>query len=218
MAFQAGADVAIPVGNFSKLTVQYTYLGPFFYTHYPVEVFFDDVPGADEIWELMYVNKGQNLGYPLRPNSDEILVSSSFGFGDGWDASVTAKYQRRSGQYGFNMDKYMIYRAASAGAYDDKNFNENLFEQTFGLELSIAKSLKQYPVTFSASYLYHMITARTISPTRYWIFDDPDTHANEEQATDTYVEDAYPIQYAPTGPWSSPLHSHAIRLGVNIWR
>ena len=212
MAFQAGADVAIPVGNFSKLTLQYTYLGPFFYTHYPVEVDYDHDNIPDEIFEVMYVNKGQNLGYPLRPNSDEILVSSSFGFGDGWDASVTAKYQRRSGQYGFNMDKYMIYRAAVAGAYDDKNFNGNLFEQTFGLELSVAKSLKSFPITFSASYLYHMQTARSLAPSRYWISDDP------EHASDTYETGAHIIQYAPTGPWSSPLHSHAIRLGVNIWR
>lgn len=218
MAIQAGADIDIPLGNFSRLTVQYTYLGPFFYTHYPVEVYYDEDPGVDEFWELMYVNKGQNLGYPLRPNSDEILVATSVGFGDGWDASLTATYQRRSGQYGFNMDTYMIYRAASAGAYDDKDFNGNLFEHTVGLELSVAKNLKQYPVTFSASYLYHMTTARTLSPTKYWIFDDPDTPANEEQVTGTYVAGAHPIQYSPTGPWSSPQHSHAVRVGIQIWK
>jgi hypothetical protein len=220
MAFQAGTDIDIPIGNFSMLTVQYTNLGPFFYTHYPVEVDYNDDGEADEIYEVMYVNKGQNLGYPLRPNSDEILISGAFGFGDGWDSTITAKYQRRSGQYGSNMSEYMIYRAADAGAYDDKNFNDNVVEKVFGLELTVSKSMKDYPISFSASYILNMQTERDRVATRYWVPDDPDTKTvNEEHiTTDPNEARAIPIQYTPTGPWSPLDYTHAVRLGVRIWR
>lgn len=209
MAFQAGTDINIPFGNFSMLTVQYTNLGPFFYTHYPVKLSHTDGTIADEIYDVMYVNKGQNLGYPLRPNSDEILVSGAFGFGSGWDASVTAKYQRRSGQYGSKMDEYMIYQASAAGAYDDKNFNDNLIEKVLGLELAVSKKMKDYPVSFSASYILNMQTERARVATRYWHPEDDDYST---------VPNDYPIQYAPTGPWSPLDYTHAVRLGVRIWK
>jgi len=219
MAFQAGTDINIPVGNFSMLTVQYTNLGPFFYTHYPVEVDYDGDDIADEIYEVMYVNKGQNLGYPLRPNSDEILVSGAFGFGSGWDASVTAKYQRRSGQYGSTMDEYMFYRASVAGAYDDKNFNDNLIEKVLGVELTVSKKMKDYPVSFSASYILNMQTERGRVATWYWVPDDLTTdNTNEEHITDSSEARAIPIQYAPTGTWSPLENTHAVRLGVKIWK
>ena len=210
MAFQAGTDINIPIGNFSMLTVQYTNLGPFFYTHYPVEVNYDGDDEVDEIYEVMYVNKGQNLGYPLRPNSDEILISGALGFGGGWDALITAKYQRRSGQYGYNMDEYMIYRASVAGAYDDKNFNDNIIEKVFGLELTVSKQMKDYPISFIASYILNMQTERDRGvATRYWHPED------DKYSTDP---NDYPIQYAPTGPWSPLNYTHAVRLGVKIWK
>jgi len=220
MAFQAGTDINIPIGNFSMLTLQYTNLGPFFYTHYPVKVDYDGDGTADEIYEVMYVNKGQNLGYPLRPNSDEILVSGAFGFGSGWDASVTAKYQRRSGQYGFNMDEYMIYRASVADAYDDKNFNDNVFEKVFGLELTVSKSMKDYPISFTASYMYNTQTnTKTGSFVFSWVPDDPKAIIDQGHVTTNGSEaNARAIQYTVTGPWSPFKHTHAIRVGVRIWK
>jgi len=221
IAFQAGTDINIPIGNFSMLTLQYTNLGPFFYTHYPVKVDYDGDGTADEIYEVMYVNKGQNLGYPLRPNSDEILLSGAFGFGEGWDGTITAKYQRRSGQYGSNMGEYMIYRAADAGAYDDKNFNDNIIEKVFGLELTVSKKMKDYPISLTASYILNMQTERNRGDaTRYWVPDDPDTKTvNEEHiTTDSSEARAIPIQYTPTGPWSPLDYTHAVRLGVKIWK
>ncbi len=209
MAFQAGTDINIPFGNFSMLTVQYTNLGPFFYTHYPVGVDYNDDGVDDEIYKVMYINKGQNLGYPLRPNSDELLVSAAFGFEDGWDSTVTAKYQRRSGQYGSKMDEYMIYQASAAGAYDDKNFNDNLIEKVLGLELAVSKKMKDYPVSFSASYILNMQTERARVATRYWHPEDDDYST---------VPNDYPIQYAPTGPWNPLDYTHAVRLGVRIWK
>ncbi|MEA4860537.1 MAG: hypothetical protein VB127_08650, partial [Sphaerochaeta sp.] len=142
-AFQAGFVTPLPVGTFSTLTVQWTYLAPFFYAHYPIlehtgrlekpvapdpftetetsientyrldgtdlyknyrvdkygNILWDwklDISGETS-WvmdkgrtkieerdgslyfyetaaETAYVNKGENLGYPLDPNSQELLV------------------------------------------------------------------------------------------------------------------------------------------------
>jgi hypothetical protein len=108
------------------------------------------------------VNKGENLGYPLRPNSDEILLAIHMQAPDGWDGSVTMKYQRRSGQYGFNMDKYMRYAAAVKGEYDDKDFAGNLFEKTLGIKTTVNKTLKKFPIRISASYLFSMTRIQSI--------------------------------------------------------
>jgi len=36
LAFQAGITVPLPIGSFSAVTFQWTYLSPFFYSHYPL--------------------------------------------------------------------------------------------------------------------------------------------------------------------------------------
>ena len=177
-AFQAGLVVPLPIGSFSSMTLQWTYIGPFVYTHYPMREFtgaidtslmesvdsdgdtvsestitvisdqgrefaydateqtvtFTQKGGSEEdidvsegsTWyskdgrtmvektgdlyliyetyaETFYVNKGENLGYPLNPNSQEILLQFDLGFPKGWTAQLQGKYQARSGQYGYEM-------------------------------------------------------------------------------------------------------------------
>lgn len=217
LSMQGGIDVHLPVGQFSKFTFQYTYLAPFFYTHYPTKL---DYTNDEYRYELMYVNKGENLGYPLRPNSDEFLVTVDVGLPQGWRTNLTAKYQRRSGQYGFNMDKYMVYDAAKKGEYDDKNFTAYLFEQTLGLDFTVAKTFDSYPITINATYKYILQTNReTPEATKYW---DLGT-ANKIiplPLPDPLPEgvDPYPIEYSVSGPWSKPTHTHALQLGVSIWK
>ncbi len=226
MAFQAGVDISIPAARFAQVTVQYTSLSPFFYTHYPVYTYYETT-GTDivyDTYELMYVNEGSNIGYPLRPNSDEILVHSTFGFGDGWAADLTAKYQRRSVQYGFNLDQYMIYKAAMRDNYDDKDFNANVFEQTVGLEFGVSKKFRSVPVTLEAAYLYYGATKRGYEATGYWKYPsdavDPTT-GGEFVTEDDPLDPANryrPIQFAPIGDWSAWDHSHAVRLAVYLWK
>jgi hypothetical protein len=222
LSMQGGIDFNVPIGSFSKFTFQYTYISPFFYTHYPVNI--EDDGLDDYAYELMYVNKGENLGYPLRPNSDEFLISTQFNLTKGLRANLTAKYQRRSGQYGFNIDNYMVYRAASQGLYEDKDFTGFLFEKTFGLTIGISKTLDKYPVSLYANYLYKLSTKRN-QPTAiaWWDFKANAQNGgviyNTNEATDPSDPDSiHPIQYEVTGSWSSPTHSHAIQIGVSIWR
>jgi hypothetical protein len=76
-AWYTGLKVPIPGLALTLLTLQYTKIEPYCYTHYLQDYPFFDVPQ-----NINYTNDGENLGYPLPPNSDEFrfklqsLVSS----------------------------------------------------------------------------------------------------------------------------------------------
>jgi hypothetical protein len=213
LALQAGVDVHIPFLSFTSATLQYTYLPPFFYTHYPRS---KSITGADSPKELSYVNEGQNLGYPLRPNSDEILLAVHMQARDGWDGSLTVKYQRRSGQYGFNIDKYMSYGAANAGVYADKDFNGNIFEQTVGLKATVNKTFKSAPIQLSVSYMMNLNTTRIKKPYPLYVWNGSGTVLVSEGDPIDY-SDTPVVEYKVEGPWKPWTASHAVQLGVNIW-
>ena len=220
MAFQAGVDIPIKLGNFAKLTLQYTYLGPFFYTHYPVDLETGNVVDQDgnqvyaqkldegkelvddttnplktqEVWHLSYVNKGRPLGYPLQPNSDEILLRGTVGLSGGWELEGLVKYQRRSGQYGATMNENMIYRLQRDGKYEDKAFNANVFEQLISLELGGTKRFENLPFALTGKYLFHAQWSR-----------------------DRQKPSEGDVNYTVTGPWKFDDQSHAIQLGVKVW-
>lgn len=228
LGVQAGVDVDIPLLAFSTATIQYTYLAPFFYTHYPhkekvITSYEDDgtgtlVPHYETVItkQLSYVNEGENIGYPLRPNSDEILLAIGMQAPKGWDGSLTVKYQRRSGQYGFNIDKYMRYAAAYANAYEDKDFDGNIFEKTLGIVATINKTLEDMPLRISASYLFSMTTQRTNPPVPVEVWDEDSKSV--VPASDPVDYDQTPvIKYQVSGPWDPWTFSHALQLGVNIW-
>ena len=224
MGLQGGADFNLPVGQFSSLTVQYTYLSPFFYTHYPwvneeliigYQPVYDDSDPAVIIGyepeygsvishELMYINKGQNLGYPLRPSSDEILVKLDVGITELLRGDLTLKYQRRSGQYGFNFDTFMVY--SSTGGYEERDFSAYIFEKTFGLNLGLTKKFKDYPVSIQGRYLYTMVLAQENLP----------TPVPGETGESDGIEQ--PIKYTTDSPWLDPQHTHAVQIGVSIWK
>ncbi|MDX9825705.1 MAG: hypothetical protein RBU26_12285, partial [Sphaerochaeta sp.] len=203
-AFQAGVVIPLPIGSFSSLTFQWTYIGPFVYTHYPMRkltgtvdttyrpndavvtsddpivittdtgrtvtydgtnitlsakgpddeetIIIDDAQwyGNDSYTltkdgrtmiekendpsdstntrfliyetyaETNYVNKGENLGYPLQPNSQEFLLQLDLGLPKGWTTQLQVKYQARSGQYGYALDQFMLY--AIHKQYPEKDF------------------------------------------------------------------------------------------------
>ena len=225
MGMQGGLDFHIPVGNFSKLTFQYTYLNAFFYTHYPiVDITYSEETeeyNRERTSELMFVNKGENLGYPLRPNSDEVLVRYTMGFSNGISTDITAKYQRRSGQYGFNMDEFMVYKAFDAGLYPEKDFAGNLFEKSFGLDLGISKTFSNLPLTIYGKYLYTATNRRTPQPVMVWDYTESERGELGSDPPDSYDLDSdnyHAILYSVENePWSGWNHSHAIQIGISIW-
>jgi len=70
-AYQAGGSFYFPWLPFASVTLSYTKIEPYNYTHTRT-----NVPWyADNMMETNYVNFGKPLGYYLPPNSDEILFS-----------------------------------------------------------------------------------------------------------------------------------------------
>lgn len=196
MAFQGGVDIPLPVGRFANLTLQYTYLGPFFYSHYPVEIVTGQADGKDvvETWDVSYVNKGRPLGYPMQPNSDEVLLRGTLGIQGGWEFEALVKYQRRSGQYGISMTDNMIYADQKAGKYADKAFNENVFERLVSIEVGAVKRFESLPFALTGTYLFH----------EQW---------NRERTAPTDGTHNYTV----TGPWIFGRRSHALQVGIRLW-
>jgi len=69
-AFQAGVKDVVPWLPFVMVTLQYTKIEPFVYAHYPE----DRISSSKFDVDMSYTHDGENLGYALPPNSDEILV------------------------------------------------------------------------------------------------------------------------------------------------
>lgn len=141
IAFQAGAKFSLPFGNFTELKIQGTYITPFFGTHYEdKEPLFDNIP-----YTTAYVNKGQNIGYPLNPDSLELLVAFDTTLDYGIKLSVEIKDQMRSAQYsvkktGTDMLTYMSYKADYAGEYAYRDFFNNIWNNIIDIEVEAQKS------------------------------------------------------------------------------
>jgi hypothetical protein len=69
-AFQAGLQAVIPFLSFASLTLNYTKVEPYTYTH--LRHFLPWYDRTNGPMEKAYINNGVNLGYYLPPNSDEI--------------------------------------------------------------------------------------------------------------------------------------------------
>lgn len=258
-AFQLGAVFPIPIGTFSTLTAQWTYINPFVYSHYPswdltgvwdstlgtsfttstgrtVEKDKDDptkiIVGAShhegevtidgDYWdggkttwfdekgrtkivkngtvysiyetyaESLYVNKGQKLGYPLQPNSQEFLLSLDIGLPKGWNAQAEVKYQARSGQYGFDIWQYMLYW--DAASYPEKAFWNNTFQHTLSVQLGASKKLENIPITLTASY-------QLIAD---WARENPAKIASDGRNSGF-------------GSYNDPILNHILHIGVRIY-
>ncbi len=68
-ALQGGFKIPVPGLPFTSATLQYTKIEPFTYAHYPT-----DYPDYENLVDTSYTHDGENLAYPLSPNSDEFLV------------------------------------------------------------------------------------------------------------------------------------------------
>ena len=110
-AFSTGVKVPVPWLPFTLLTLQYTKIEPYCYTHYPQSYpFFDPAVQVN----IAYTNDGENLGYPLPPNSDELLVRLSSIPHPGWTAALQYRLVRHGdgeppSQIEGDIDDSLIY-------------------------------------------------------------------------------------------------------------
>jgi len=68
-AYQVGGSLHIPWLPFTSVSVSYTKIEPYNYTHTRIEV-----PWYTNLMETNYVTFGRSLGHYLPPNSDELLI------------------------------------------------------------------------------------------------------------------------------------------------
>lgn len=254
LAFQAGVVVPLPIGMFSSLTVQWTYLAPFFYAHYPImeyggfvsdnesptisiqgntytwktdgieykprdsktselislpaskekPKFSEDgrikiVKEGDNLYhiyetvaETAYVNKGENLGYPLNPNSQEFLLQLDLGFPKGWTAQFQTKYQVRSGQYGYSIEQFMDY--SDDENYEPKAFWDNTFMHTLSVLLKASKKFENMPIELIGSYRFTSVWEKPV-----------DAEGDFDGRTTMF------------GDWSTPVFDHIVQVGAKIF-
>ncbi len=163
LAYQAGAVFTIPVGTFTELKVQGTYIPAFFGAHYQdKEELFADVP-----YTTAYVNKGQNIGYPVNPDTFELLVQFDTTLFRDWKISATVKDQLRSAQYSFKTTgtdilTYMNYRAYNSDEYYDRAFLANIWNNVLDMEINVEKNLKN--ITFTAGLQGIVNSSRSFTP------------------------------------------------------
>lgn len=163
LAYQAGAVFTIPCGVFTELKVQGTYIPAFFGAHYPdKEELFDNVP-----YTTAYVNKGQNIGYPVNPDTFEFLIEFDTTLFKDWKINATVKDQLRSAQYsykttGTDILTYMNYRAYNSDEYYDRAFLANIWNNVLDMEINVEKSLKK--ITFTAGLQGIVNSSRSFTP------------------------------------------------------
>ena len=156
-AFQTGLKAALPYLPFGHLTLQYTKVEPFVYSHYP-----QSYAGHGSLVDLSYTNDGENLGFYLPPNSDEIRIRiHSMPLGNLWaeldyrfirHGSHPSKDQEEIVIHG-EIDKWMDY--GEINNYPEKNFqNDGLYDYNHIIKLSALYRMDIIPFDFGASYTF----------------------------------------------------------------
>ena len=76
-AYQVGANVPVPIFNRGKITLQYTKIEPYCYTHPPVNApTYGDIDNDGDNYDMQtyYLNNGEPIGFYQPPNSDELRL------------------------------------------------------------------------------------------------------------------------------------------------
>ena len=68
-AYQVGTNIAIPWIPFANISIRYSKVEPYCYTHQAI-----NTPWYDGYVSEAYMNNGESLGYYMPPNSDELHV------------------------------------------------------------------------------------------------------------------------------------------------
>ncbi len=180
IALQAGAKFSLPFGNFSELRTQVTYVSAFFGTHYEDKAkLFADVP-----YTTAYVNKGQNIGYPLNPDSLELLLAFDTTIDGGWKLSTAVKDQMRSAQYAtkktgtdiltfMNYGVFDVFDGEKWGQYYSRDFFGNIWNNIVDVELKIEKSFPtRIPMSIVLGLNGIIETSRSFEPEVIDVYED----------------------------------------------
>ena len=164
-AYQVGAEAVLPGLSWSSLTLQYTKIEPYTYTHYTVS----ESPWYEgQAMETGYMNGGESLGYGLEPNSDEIMIK----YRAQPKRGLTVNGRYRMVRHGTNAGSYyeswgwdgetddLDADSDPDGAYgndDEKDFlKDGVYEwyHILGIGGEWDLTSKGQPVAFGADYCY----------------------------------------------------------------
>lgn len=171
LAYQIGGKFPMPVASFSLLQLQATYIPAFYGAHYAAEkALFDGVK-----YTTAYVNKGQNIGYPVNPDTLEFLMSFETTVADGWNMSFLIKDQLRSAQYavkvtGTDILSYMEYDAYDSfedgmwGEYYSRDFFGNIWNNILDVEVNVNHSFVDIPVVLNLGLQGIFDSTRSFEP------------------------------------------------------
>lgn len=241
IALQAGAKFSLPFGNFSELRTQVTYVSAFFGTHYEDKAkLFADVP-----YTTAYVNKGQNIGYPLNPDSLELLLAFDTTIDGGWKLSSAVKDQMRSAQYAtkktgtdiltfMNYGVFDVFDGEKWGQYYSRDFFGNIWNNIVDVELKIEKSFPtRIPMSVIVGLNGMIETSRAFEPEivsvyeRRWDTEERTVSVKNDDGTCTsekvYVQvphDVVVYEYNPGrilswGDWATDFTLN-LKVGVKL--
>jgi len=149
-AFQVGLRYQIPVLSSSSLTVSYTKIEPYCYTHQKIKT-----PWYDGLMEEAYVNHGYGLGYYLPPNSDELKIVFATRLTQ--DIGLNAQFQmiRHGAEYGDSMvygSSYVSELKGSGRSTDPalrKYFlHDGAYQWTYIVKAGAKWNLPRLPISF----------------------------------------------------------------------
>jgi hypothetical protein len=154
-----------------------------------------------------YQNKGVNLGYYLKPNSDEFTFSLSSLPNDSLHTDMTVSYIRHSGQYGSDIDFPIIYDILDNPdkhdyLYTDKDFLNTLIEKSVIVSLSAEYGFaERLPIALSVGYSYAISWLREVEE---YCYDDDD---DEEER----------VEAVSFSEWQAPVDKHIVHVGFHLY-
>ena len=174
-AFQLGTAISIPTLSLGKISLQYTKIEPYTYTHPPVNApgYLD---GSDDYnMQTYYLNNGEPLGFYQPPNSDELRLDFSMRPIPNLSAAFQYSMVRHGSTYGPNRvdgssyyDYIDYYEYASLGAtgyatwqedpmYDKDFLRDGAYEWQHVFGVGAAWDGKLGPVPFRLSLEYNFV-------------------------------------------------------------
>lgn len=157
-SWQIGGRLAVPGAPFTTISLQYTKVEPYMYTHPETST-----PWYDRPMNTTYINHGEPLGYKLDPNSDELkLKVETMPL---WYLSSSLTY--RIIRHGISADgstytDYLNYGAdlngAQAGDLYWKDFlKDGVYEwiHSVGIEAELDLRFVNVPIAIGAGYTFY---------------------------------------------------------------
>jgi len=197
-AYQAGVQGIIPFLHFSSVTLSYTKIEPYNYTHTRSVVPWYD---SDRPMELAYNNNGACLGYYLQPNSDEIKIR----FDTRPLLKTTSHFQYQLIRHGADYGPHQVDGSSLISELDTidrgskaslrkKFLKDGAYQWTHVFKIGAEHTVKKLPLTFfgEAGVVYSYFT--DISDDEYANYTPPpegETSRRPQAAGDYYKSTAF---------------------------